>query len=300
MITPNYLEKGDKIAIVAPAKFIPQGKYHPIIKYIDDKGYKVVRGKSTYLEHGPFAGSDEERRDDLQNALDDKEIKAVFCLRGGYGTIRIIEGIDFSKFIQNPKWLVGFSDITILHSKLTNLGIESIHGQMPVNFAEQESMSGVAKLFETLEGQTLEYAIKPNPNNVAGNASAEIVGGNFAILCSLIGTPYDINTAGKILFIEEVGEYLYRFDRMMFQLKLSGKLDNLAGLIIGGLSNMEDNEPKFPLSEFEIVKNHIKDLKYPVCFGFPAGHVSDNFPLIMGRNVIIQVNELQTKISFKK
>ncbi len=299
MITPPFLKQNDKVAIVAPARWIEQDKYQSIISILENNGFKVVRGKTTLLEHGPFAGTDAERLSDLQQMLDNTEIKAVFCLRGGYGTIRIIDKLDFTIFKKYRKWIIGFSDITILHNIINNIGIESIHGQMPLNFANRTNNIGFDKLINTLKGEGLSYELNNNLLNRDGNARAEIIGGNVAILCSLIGTPYDINTEGKILFIEEVGEYLYRFDRLMHHLKMSGKLAKLAGLIVGGLSDMQDNDPSFGQTAEEIVANAVEEYSYPVCFNFQAGHIKENYPLVLGRKITLEIDNGTTTISFE-
>ncbi|MDA3893364.1 MAG: LD-carboxypeptidase [Salinivirgaceae bacterium] len=296
MITPAYLKQDNSIAIVAPARWIEEDKYDHIISIIEKQGYKVVRGNSTRLKHGPFAGTDEERKKDLQEMLDNPEIKAIFCLRGGYGTIRIIEDLDFSEFKKKPKWLIGFSDISILHNAIHNLGIQSIHGQMPLNFTGRLLNKGLDKLFEALSGQTLSYELEPSRLNREGTTKGLIVGGNLAIFNSLIGTEYDVNTEGKILFIEEVGEYLYRFDRLMHHLKMSGKLDDLKGLIVGGLSELKDNEPAFGQSAEEIIFTLVKEFDYPVCFGFPAGHIKENYPLIFGAKVLMKITNTESII----
>jgi len=232
--------------------------------------------------------------------LDNREIKAIFCLRGGYGTIRIIEDIDFTTFKRNPKWVIGFSDITILHNALHNLNISSIHGQMPLNFSGRTENKGLDKLFEVLAGNPLIYSIDKHQLNKNGDSNGTIVGGNVAILASLIGTSYDIDTHGKILFIEDVGEYLYRFDRLMHHLKMSGKLSHLAGLVVGGLSDMKDNEPAFGQSAEQIIADIVKEYNYPVCFDFPAGHIKENYPLIFGRKVQLKVTSHQSEIEFDK
>lgn len=298
LIKPPYLIKGDTIAIVAPARWIDQDLYPSIVEQIEKEGYQVLRGKSTYLTYGPFAGNDKERTNDLQNMLDNPEVKAIFCLRGGYGTIRIIDDIDFSNFRRNPKWIIGFSDITILHNAIHNLGIASIHGQMPLNFANRSNNKGLDKLFSTLKGKHLNYKLPPNALNKAGEVKGELIGGNVAIFNSLIGTNYEVITDDKILFIEEVGEYLYRFDRLMHHLKMSGKLAKLSGLIVGGLSDMKDNEPAFGQSAEEIIAKLVQEYDYPVCFGFPAGHIKENFPLIMGAEIELKVETQKVELIF--
>jgi len=296
MITPPYLQKGQTIGIVAPAKYIEQSKYPQIINLIESKGYKVVRGKTTYLQDNIFAGNTNERAEDLQQMIDNDYINAVFCLRGGYGTIHIADRLNFDKLKKYPKWVVGFSDITILHNILTNSGIESIHGQMPVNFSENNT--SVDMLFDVLEGKKLQYSIDITDFNRQGKASGLLTGGNIAVLTSLLSTPFDVDWNSKILFIEEVGEYLYRLDRMMYQLKLSGKLKNLAGVIVGGLSSMQDNNPPFGKNAQEIIFNAIKDYDYPVCFNFPAGHIKENMPLIFNRKVLLEVTAEKAKVIF--
>ncbi len=298
MIIPPFLKSGDKIGITAPARFIEQHKYQQVIEIIATQGYDVVRGKTTYLEHGPFAGTDAERALDLQQMMDDASVKAIFCLRGGYGTIRIIEKINFDGLKNNPKWIIGFSDITVLHNALHNLGFTTIHGQMPLNFYGRKENPGLDKLFEALQGKKPTYNLQANINNRAGESRGMVIGGNVAILGSLIGTPYDLNTEGKILFIEEVGEYLYRFDRLMHQLKLSGKLENLAGLMVGGISDMTDNDPPFPQSAQQIITDLVAEYNYPVCFGFPAGHVEENFPLVFGAEATLEVTDSQSTLIF--
>lgn len=299
MIKPPTLKNGDTVGIVAPAGWILQDKYRPIIQIIENRGYKVLRGTTTYKEHGPFAGTDGERLIDMQAMLDNPVLKAVFCLRGGYGTIRIIDKLDFTEFKKSPKWIIGFSDITILHNKLHLLGIASIHGQMPLNFVDRTSNKGLDELFATLNGKTLNYSIEPNLLNRQGEAKAQIVGGNVAILSSLVGTPFDIDTDGKILFIEEVGEYLYRFDRFMHHLKLSGKLAKLKGLIVGGLTNMKDNSIAFGQSDEQIIADLTTEYSYPVCFAFPAGHIKENYPLILGAEAELKVSNTGVSLNYK-
>ncbi len=298
MQIPPFLQSGDQVGIVAPARSIEQNLYAEILKIIEAQEFIPIRGKSTYLSHGPFAGTDAERAADLQSMLDNPEIKAIFCLRGGYGTVRIIEDLDFSMMQQQPKWLIGFSDITILHNQLHRLGLASLHGQMPLNFTGRTENKGLDTLFASLKGEALHYALKPHALNRGGEAEAELVGGNVAILSSLIGTPYDLDTDGKILFIEEVCEYLYRFDRLLYHLKLSGKLDKLKGLVVGGLSGMKDNDPGFGQSKEELVAALVQGCTYPVCFDFPAGHIPENYPLLLGCRAKLQVSAEAVSLQF--
>ena len=295
MITPPPLQKGDSVGIVAPARFVGQESYAAICSTIESYGYKPVRGLTTRLEHGIFAGTDSERATDLQQMIDNPEIKAIFCVRGGYGCVRMVNKVDFSGLLQSPKWLVGFSDITVLHAALSNLGIESVHGQMPVNFSKPQA--NVSELFGVLEGQQASYSFNSNDNR-AGEAYSEVCGGNLSILCSLMGTPWQLNTNGKILFIEDVCEPLYRIDRMMQQLKAAGVLANLSGLVCGYFTDAEDSTPSFGSTANQIVMDAVAEYNYPVAFGFEAGHQQPNNPIIFGRKVHLSVGEGFSKFVF--
>lgn len=293
--SPAHLKKGDKIAIVAPAGKVIHKKVEDAKKVLDSWNLNVILGSNLFNNYNQYAAKDEERLTDLQQALDDPTIKAILFARGGYGVIRILDGIDFSGFRKKPKWLIGFSDITIFHSHLhSNYGIQTLHAVMTGGITDALSAESLRK---ALFGQPLNYEISQNPQNHPGKAKGILVGGNLAILCSLIGTRSDIETIGKILFIEDVGEYLYRLDRMMWQLKRAGKLTNLKGLIIGGMTDMKDNETPFGKTAYEIIAEAVKDFDYPVCFGFPAGHQSDNRAMIMGRQTEIIVDQ---KVIFRQ
>lgn len=295
MITPPPLLKGDKVGIVAPARFVGQENYAAICSTIESYGYRTVRGLTTRLEHGIFAGTDSERAADLQQMIDDTEIRAIFCVRGGYGCVRMVGKVDFSGLLRSPKWLVGFSDITVLHAALTQLGVESVHGQMPVNFSKPQA--SVDELFSVLEGRLPNYTFAGDCNR-AGDAQGVVCGGNLSIVCSLIGTPWQLNTDGKILFIEDVGEPLYRIDRMMRQLREAGMLTNLAGLVCGYFTDAEDSTPSFGLTANQIVMDAVADYGYPVAFGFEAGHQQPNNPIIIGRTAQISVDKQISKLDF--
>ncbi|OYT12912.1 MAG: LD-carboxypeptidase [Bacteroidetes bacterium 4572_114] len=274
MIIPPYLEKGDTIGIVSAAKSIPESKIENAIKVIEDFGFKARPGKNVTSVYHQFAGTDEERASDFQEMLDDSDVKMILSSRGGYGSVRIIDRLDFDNFLKSPKWIVGFSDITTFHSHLFSVyGIESLHATMPLNFPEKgmEDLS-LNLLMSAVMGEKLNYEIDAHQLNRPGKTEARIVGGNLAILCSMLGSRSDPDTDGKILFIEEVGENLYRLDRMMWTLKRAGKLGNLAGLVVGGMTYMEDNDVKFGKSAQEIVAEAVS-----------------NYPLIMGRNVKLDV-----------
>ena len=299
MITPRYLSKGDRIAIVSPARKISREEVANAIHIFNEWGLEVVEGEHLYSAYHQFAGSDSERSADLQKMLDDPSVKAVMCSRGGYGTVRIIDRLDFTKFADNPKWIIGYSDITVLHSHIhTHFGIETLHAVMPINFkARCESNPSVTTLKKALLGKPLSYSLPGNSFNRPGSAEGELVGGNLSILYSLTNTGSDIHTTGKILFIEELDEYLYHVDRMMMNLRRSGKLDNLAGLIVGGMTKMRDNEVPYGRTVLEIIAEAVADYGYPVCYGFPAGHEDDNRALILGRRVKLEVGA-EVKLSF--
>ncbi len=293
MQTPPSLKTGDKIAIISTARKISQEELKPAIEKFRKWGFDAVYGRNLFRENHQFAGSDQERTEDLQWALDDENIKAVICARGGYGTVRIIDNIDFSKFQLNPKWVIGYSDVTVLHSHIQKqLGIETIHATMPVNFPKDGSENEtLTSLKNALNNNNIQYTINSHPLNRIGNAEGVLVGGNLSILYSLIGTASDIDTDGKILLIEDLDEYLYHIDRMMMNLKRNGKLANLAGLIVGGMSEMKDNTVPYGKTAEEIISATVSEYSYPVCYHFPAGHQDDNRALILGRKLMLNIGE---------
>lgn len=296
IITPSYLKKGDKIGIVAPARKISREELQPAIDIFSSWGLEVVLGKNIFNQENQFSGSDEERTEDLQTMLDDVSIKAIIGARGGYGTVRIIDKLDFSRFVKNPKWIIGYSDITVLHSHIhTNFGIETLHATMPINFPK--NAEAVETLRKSLFGEPLNYQIENHSLNKKGNAEGILTGGNLSLLYALSATKSDIETKGKILFIEDLDEYLYHIDRMMMNLKRSGKLENLAGLIVGGMSDMKDNAVPFGKNAEEIILDAVKEYNFPVCFNFPAGHIDRNLALIFGRKISLSVSD-KTTLSF--
>lgn len=301
MICPPYLKSGDTVAIVAPARKVSPAEMLPAIELLGSWGLKVITGKNLYGSQNQYSGTDEERLADLQQMLDDADVKAIFCARGGYGTLRIIDKIDFSAFEKSPKWIVGFSDVTVLHSHINrNLNIETIHAAMPLTFPKENSdHPALCTLHDALFGKKLSYSIASGHFNRNGFAEAEIIGGNLSILYALSGSVSDIETSGKILFIEDLDEYLYHIDRMMMNLKRAGKLSDLAGLIVGGMSKMNDNAIPFGKNAEEIIAEAVSEYNYPVCFGFPAGHQDDNRAIILGRTVTFEANESGVKIDFQ-
>ena len=299
MITPPYLQAGDKIAVVATARKVSPSEMDVAISTLRSWGLQVVTGPHLFGLNDQYSGTDDERASDLQMMLDDKEIKAIVCARGGYGTVRIIDQLNFSAFEQHPKWIIGYSDITVLHSHIqTQFGIETLHAIMPVNFQDEGTQAAVESLRKALFGDVLEYNIAPHPMNTEGNTSGILTGGNLSILYSLTGTPSDIHTEDKILFIEDVDEYLYHVDRMMINLKRNGKLTGINGLIVGGLTKMNDNTVPFGKQAELIISEYTQEAGMPVCFNFPAGHIADNRALIMGREVKLNIDKNGVSLQF--
>jgi muramoyltetrapeptide carboxypeptidase len=301
MITiPPYLKRGDAIGLVAPAGFMPFEKMQTCVETLESWGYSVVLGATTQSNsENYFSGTDKERLQDLQQMLDDTNLKAILCVRGGYGTSRIIDDLDFKTFEKNPKWIIGFSDITVLHCHLfANCKIASLHAPMAAAFNNGELNSPyILSLKAALEGVPADYECETHELNRAGKASGTLVGGNLALLAHTIGTPSDINTRNKILFLEEVGEYLYNIDRMMLQLARNGKLKKLAGLLIGGFTDMKDTERPYGQAVYDIIYEHVKAYDYPVCFNFPVSHGKENYALKVGvkYKLVVRDNGVELK-----
>jgi len=297
MVTPPYLVEGDKVGIVCTARKVNRADLNDGVALLKACGLVPVFGKTIGAAADQYGGNDDLRTADLQAMLDDEEIKAIWCAKGGYGTVRIIDEINFYKFVKYPKWVVGYSDVTVLHSQIHKLGFETIHGVMPVGISRN---TAVAK--QTLEnawfGKPLHYHIGSSALNRTGTGKGELVGGNISILYSLCGSHSAINTDNAILFIEDLDEYLYHVDRMLVNLKRNGMLRNLRGLVVGGLTSMHDNSVPFGKTAQEIVLDAVKEFDYPVCFDFPAGHLKDNRALILGRSTSLEVNERGAKLYF--
>ncbi len=298
MITPPYLQKGDTVAIVSTARKNIEDNLKPAIDLLENWGLKVKIGKTIGLDHFQLAGTDEERAADFQEQIDNPNIKAIWCVRGGYGTVRMIDLLDFTQFKQNPKWIVGFSDVTVLHSQLNRMGFESVHGIMPVSVprATDEAKDSFCK---ALFGEHLEYTLACDAINHKGKATGELVGGNLSILYSLLGSESAIDCHDKILFLEDLDEYLYHVDRMLMNLKRNGCLTSLKGIIVGAMTKMNDNDIPWGKNALEIIEDITKDLKIPVIYNFPAGHIQDNRSLIFGRQVSMEVNDQESKLIFK-
>ncbi len=297
MIIPQFLKVGDTVAIVCTArKFFPEDA-KPAIDLLESWGLKVKLGKTIGLDNFQLGGTDNERTADFQAQLDDEKVKAIWCARGGYGTVRIIDLLDFSKFKKHPKWIMGFSDVTVLHSQLNIERVASLHSIMPftVPNAPEEVKETLRK---ALFGETISYSIPSKSYDVKGTASGELVGGNISILYSLLGSKSAIDTKDKILFIEDLDEYLYHIDRMMYNLKRNGYFENVKGIIVGSMTDMHDNEIPFGQNEVQIITEIAKKNYIPIAFQFPAGHQSDNRTLILGDQLYFEVNEKEIKLKF--
>lgn len=292
MRIPPPLKTGDKIGIMAAARKITSSELEKAIQIIKNHSFEVELGNSINVADNQFAGDDNLRANDLQQMLDNPDIKAIIFARGGYGSVRIIDKIDFSAFKKNPKWLVGYSDITVFHCHINkNIGVETLHASMPINFAENTEDS-INTLFNTLRGEKVNFTIPSNHNlNRNGIAKAEINGGNLSVLYSLLGSKSFPDLNGKILFIEDLDEYLYHIDRMMMALKRAGAFNNLAGLLVGGMTKMNDNQISFGKSAEEIIRDVVDEYDFPIAFGFPAGHFNDNRAIIMGGKYKLDVDD---------
>lgn len=299
MIQPAFLQKNDTVAIVSTARKISLEEIQPAIDVLQSWGLKVIVGETIGFEDNQFAGTDLQRTSDFQKMLNNPEIKAIWCARGGYGTVRIINQLDFSFFKSNPKWIVGYSDITVLHSHINNFGIETIHATMPLDVATN-TKEALDSLKKCLFSNTISYEIDSAEINRTGTAMGELIGGNLSILYSLLGSESSINTTNKILFIEDLDEYLYHIDRMLMNLKRNNYFNNLMGLIVGGMNNMHDNTIPFGKNAYEIILECAAEYNFPIVFDFPAGHLNDNRALILGRKVNLEVNKNKTKLTFFK
>ncbi len=296
---PPYLKPGDTIGITCPAGYIKTEAIQPAVQLMQSWGFNVKIGQTVGKRDFTMGGTDAERLADLQQMLDDPNVKAIMCARGGYGAVHIIDQLNFKRFIASPKWVIGFSDITVLHNHIhSNCHVATLHSKMCNSFpdnwnlAEPIQVETILSIKQALTGQKMTYASPASASNRTGAATAPLIGGNLSIVATLTGTQSDINTDGKILFLEDTGEYLYNIDRMLYNLQRSGKLQKLAGLIIGGFKvKPDESDDEFGKTLYEVVLNQVKDYQYPVCFDFPVGHQKNNFALKCGVLHTLQVTQ---------
>ncbi len=299
MNRPEYLKKGDQVAIVSTARKISLEEIKPAMALLKTWGLKAVVGETIGAKENQFAGSDVMRISDFQKMLDNPEIKAIWCARGGYGTVRIIDQLDFTKFKKHPKWILGYSDVTVLHSHIHNLGFETIHAEMAMDITKKTGLTR-SSLRNSLFGKShiLKYEFQ-DASYRKGNSKGKLIGGNLSVLYSLCGSPSAIDAKGKILFIEDLDEYLYHIDRMVQNLKRNGYFENLAGLIVGGMTAMRDNTIAFGFNQDnpygktakEIINDAVAEYNFPVCFDFPSGHTENNIALVFGREIEMKVSD---------
>ena len=302
LIKPEYLKKGDTVAIVAPSGVLKNynGYILKAKELLKSWELEVVIGKNMFNDNGHFAGTDNQRSADFQLAMDDKSIKAIWCARGGYGAMRVIDNLNFEKYKENPKWIVGYSDITAIHNNLHNNKSESIHGIMckSLEKIDVDNNKSVSLLKKSLFGEKLSYTIEGNNYNIEGNSNGQLIGGNLTLLHCLLGSESSIDTDGKILFIEDLGEYLYHIDRMLISLKRAGYFDNCKGLIVGDFTDIRKNTTPFGRDLKELILDIVREYDFPVSFGFPAGHGEKNYPMILGREINLEVSKQQSTINF--
>lgn len=299
---PPYLKAGDEVRLIAPAGVIhSRAPIDAAIEEIESWGLKASLGEYVFEKAGHFAASDEHRLADLQAAMDDEHVKAIWAIRGGYGAGRIVDDLNFEKIKEQPKWLIGYSDITVLHARWNLEDLQSLHAMMPVNFKNpKDSISQTIESFKSvIFGEKPHYKIEGSPYNRAGRAKGQLVGGNLSLLVGSVGTPTDLDLSGKILFIEEVGEYRYHIDRMLRQLLRHGSFEGLEGLIIGDFSELRTNSTPFGRNTEELILDVVKDYDFPVLFGFPAGHEKLNLALPLGREVVLISAKDRGELKFK-
>lgn len=293
MITPSYLQKGDTIGITSTARKINPDELQYAINFLEKNGFKTKLGTCIGLEDHQFAGTDEERANSINELIDDHTVKAILCARGGYGSVRIVDQINWEALQNYPKWICGYSDVTVLHARMNTLGMASLHSTMSINF-KTNTEEALESFVSQLKGTSLSLSADTHELNKTGISSGQLVGGNLSILYSLLGSKDQLDTKGKILFIEDLDEYLYHIDRMMQALKRAGMLDDLAGLIIGGMSDMNDNAIPFGSSAKQTIAKTVAEFDYPVAFDLPFGHIDDNRTLVSGATYTLTVGQLTT------
>lgn len=304
LIQPPYLKAGDTVAIVAPSGILKnrQEEIDRAVKLLDSFGLKALVGKHVFKQENHFAGTDDERCEDFQNALDNPNVKAIWCARGGYGAVRILDKLDFTVFKKHPKWLIGYSDITALHNLFHNEGFQSIHALMGVSLTEnlEDIKETIATFRSVIFGNPVDYILEGSVHNRTGQSEGQLVGGNLTMLHTMLGSKSSIDTSGKILFIEEIGEYKYHIDRMLQSLKRAGYFDTCNGLIVGDMSKLRKNTTLWGTSIEQLILDALSDYDFPIAFNMPAGHEDDNRALILGKVIELKVTEEQATIAYKQ
>jgi len=298
MIAPPYLSSGSKVGIIAPSGKLSISHFDYVVQLFQSWGWETVLGQHLFKDHLFFSGTDQERLEDLQAMLDNPELDCIFCGRGGYGMTRILDQLNFDRFKENPKWIVGFSDITALHAHLHQMGFQSIHGAMPAQYEKRVTLETIQSVRNTLEGKLDTMYAKFNIHNKIGQAKGVLIGGNLALLADMIGTNSEIDTHGKIFFIEEVSEPMYRIDRMFTQLRRSGKLNQLAGLIIGDMDVNARKEAEYGQLIEELILDRVPQNNFPIGFSFPFGHVQHNLSLVCGQTVELEVGRKGSELRY--
>ncbi|MDA0178166.1 Muramoyltetrapeptide carboxypeptidase [Mesoflavibacter sp. HG96] len=303
LIQPPYLKAGDTVAIVAPSGILKHRneEVERAKRLLKQWNLNVVVGKHVFNQANHFAGTDQERCEDFQNALDNPNIKAIWCARGGYGTVRILDKLDYTKFLEQPKWIIGYSDITALHNQIHNLGVQSLHAMMCVSLPKDESEveQTIATFKKAIFGETLSYTLEGSKYNQTGEVRAPIVGGNLTMLHTMLGSKTSVDTSGKILFIEEIGEYKYHIDRMLQSLKRAGYFDHCKGVIVGDMTKLRKNTTLWGTSIEQLILDALADYDFPIAFNMPAGHEEDNRALILGRNATLKVEKTKSTLVFE-
>ncbi|MEM6517017.1 MAG: LD-carboxypeptidase [Bacteroidota bacterium] len=304
MIEPPFLKPGDTVAIVAPSGILKsrQGEINQAVTLLKQWGLNAVVGKHVFAKADHFAGTDEERCEDFQTVLNDPKISAIWCARGGYGTVRILDKLDYTKFKQHPKWVIGYSDITALHNQIHNLGYQSIHALMCVSLTKDlnDIKETVSTFKSTIFGNPVDYNLEGSTYNKVGNAKGQLVGGNLTMLHTMLGSKTSIDTSGKILFIEEIGEYKYHIDRMLQSLKRAGYFDNCAGLVVGDMSKLRKNTTLWGSSVEQLVLDALSEYDFPIAFNMPAGHEKDNRAMVFGKTVELEVTKEGTVFRYRE
>lgn len=297
LIAPSYLKPGDAVYLCAPAKAIEEAYVLAAEAWLHSNGLKAIRSKHLIGRHHYFSGTEIERLSDFQEGIDHPTAKAIWSVRGGYGSIQILDGLQWAAFLQAPKWVIGFSDVCVLHHKVQSLGYQSIHGTMALNI-DKNTAESKWRLYDIISGNKKSFEFAAVPSNKLGSASGKLIGGNLSIIYSMLATPerYDFDAA--ILFIEDLAEHLYHIDRMLHALRKCGALHQINGLIVGGMTDLEDTDIPFGQSINDLILSHFQYRNIPICFDFPAGHIDDNHPLILGAQIELKVNENQCELNY--